>query len=93
MVLDLVARRLTHVVVQSKHRHDAGRLVPVGLVDPTAVAIGLSCTTTVFATLPTAEESEFLPEWNEYQGYRRDGPASASSASSWPSCRRPRSLC
>ena len=72
VVLDPVARSLTHVVVQPKHRHEAGRLVPVGLVDPTAAAIGLRCTTAVFAALPTAEESQFLPEWNEYQGYQRD---------------------
>ena len=70
VVLDPVARRLTHLVVEPKHRHEAGRLVPVGLVDPAAVAIGLRCTSTVFATLPTAEESQFLPEWHEYQGYR-----------------------
>jgi len=70
VVLDPVARRLTHLVVEPKHRHEAGRLVPVDLVDPTASAIGLRCTTKVFATLPTAEESQFLPEWNEYQGYR-----------------------
>ena len=70
VVLDPVARRLTHLVVEPKHRHEVGRLVPVDLVDPAAAAIGLHCTTAVFATLPTAEESQFLPEWNEHPGYR-----------------------
>ncbi len=61
VVVDPVARALTHLVVEPTHRQGAGRLVPIGLVDPTATDLRLRCTMPEFEALEDADETEFVP--------------------------------
>jgi len=61
VVVDPIARTLTHLVVEAKHRQGLGHLVPVDLVDSAAGGIQLSCTTAQFEALESAEETRFLP--------------------------------
>jgi sporulation protein YlmC with PRC-barrel domain len=72
VVMDPVARTVTHLVVEPKHRHDPGRLVPLGLVNATAGQIRLRCTLAEFENLEPAEERHFLPGSSEYPGYAQD---------------------
>jgi sporulation protein YlmC with PRC-barrel domain len=61
VVIDPVARALTHLVVEPAHGHGFGRLVPIELVDSAANEISLRATLAEFAALDEAEETEFLP--------------------------------
>jgi sporulation protein YlmC with PRC-barrel domain len=67
VVVDPVARALTHLVVEPRHGRGVGHLVPVDLVAATTEGIQLRCTRSEFAALPDAEETRFLPgargEW------------------------------
>jgi sporulation protein YlmC with PRC-barrel domain len=78
VVVNPVARAVTHLVVEPKHRPGLGRLVPLGLVDAAAEDIRLSCTMAEFDELDLAEETKFLPESSGYADY---GPAQVLS---WP---------
>ena len=71
MVLDPVARRLTHLVVDPGHGRGQERLVPLELVDTAAAdpgGIRLTCDGEGFEALDAAEETEFLPG-EEERGY------------------------
>jgi hypothetical protein len=72
VVVDPIARALTHLVVEPKHRQGQGRLVPMELVDVTADAIQLRCSSAEFDALEDAEETHFLPEVGEQMGYGAD---------------------
>ncbi len=78
VVIDPVARVLTHLVVEPKHRQGMGRLVPIDLVDATAEGIRLQCGRAEFDALENAEETHFLPEPDEGMGY------GAGQALAWP---------
>ncbi len=69
VVVDPVARTVTHLVVEPKHRLDVGRLVPLGLADATAGEIRLRCTLADFEKLDPAEETQLLPGTPGYPGY------------------------
>ncbi len=69
VIVDPVARAVTHLVVEPKHHYDRGRLVPLDLVDATAGEIRLRCTLAEFEELDPAEETEFLPGTPGYPGY------------------------
>jgi hypothetical protein len=69
VVVDPVARALTHLVVEPKHRQGLGRLVPIDLVDTTAAGTRLRCSAAEFDALEGAEETHFLPEAGEGTGY------------------------
>jgi sporulation protein YlmC with PRC-barrel domain len=69
VVLDPVARALTHLVVEPKHLEGLGRLVPVELVDVTSGVISLKCTTAEFNSLEQAEETHFLTGGDGQLGY------------------------
>jgi sporulation protein YlmC with PRC-barrel domain len=69
VVVDPVARTVTHLVVEPKHRLDVGRLVPLGLADATAGEVRLRCTLADFEKLDPAEETQFLPGTPGYPGY------------------------
>jgi hypothetical protein len=69
VVIDPVARALTHLVVE--HGRE-GRLVPVDLVASTAEEVRLSCTTAQFEQLEAAEETQFLPGGDGRWGYGQD---------------------
>ena len=61
VVVDPVARAVTHLVVEPKHDPGFGRLVPLDLVDATAAGIWLRCTMAEFDKLGPAEETKFIP--------------------------------
>jgi sporulation protein YlmC with PRC-barrel domain len=69
VVVEPVARTVTHLVVEPKHRLDVGRLVPLALADATAGEIRLRCTLADFEKLDPAEETQFLPGTPGYPGY------------------------
>ncbi len=60
VIVNPAAREVTHLVVDPKHRHGPGRLVPVDLVDTTTDQIRLRCTLTEFETLRPAQETEVV---------------------------------
>jgi hypothetical protein len=62
VVIDPVARALTHLVVEERHRVGNGRLVPIELVESSAAGeIRLRCTAAEFDTLDDAEDTQFFP--------------------------------
>ena len=69
VVVDPVARAVTHLVIGPKHRDGAARLVPLDLADATTGEIRLRCTLAEFAELDPAEETQFLPGTPGYPGY------------------------
>ena len=80
VVVDALARSLTHLVVEPKHRSGLGRLVPLDLVesDTEAEGVRLRCTLAEFDALPGAEETDFLPGGSGYEAYE------AHEAYYWP---------
>jgi len=78
VVLDPVARVLTHVVVEPNRRSGLGRLVPVDLVDETTDGVRLRCTLGEFNALEEAEETRFLADEGEQMGY------GAGDTLAWP---------
>jgi hypothetical protein len=64
VVIDPVARALTHLVVEPRHDSVRGRLVPVELVESNGPEIRLRATLSEFEALEPAEESEYLPPAN-----------------------------
>ncbi len=69
VVIDPVARTITHLVVEPKHWSGPGRLVPLDLIDATAGEIRLRCTLAEFDELDPAEETQFVPGTPGYPGY------------------------
>ncbi len=69
VVVDPVARTVTHLVVEPKHQRGAGRLVPLDLLDATATGIQLRCTLKAFGDLRQAEETEFVAPPGGFAGY------------------------
>jgi sporulation protein YlmC with PRC-barrel domain len=69
VVVNPVARTVTHLVVEPKHHGDYGRLVPLDLIDATTGEIRLRCTLADFEKLDPAEETQFLPGTPGYPGY------------------------
>jgi sporulation protein YlmC with PRC-barrel domain len=78
VVVDPVAQAVTHLVVEPKHQHGLGRLVPLDLVDATTGEVRLRCTLGEFEKLDHAEQTQFLSGSSGVAGY---GPGQALS---WP---------
>ena len=78
VVVDPVARAVTHLVIEPKHRRGLARLVPLALVDATAGEIRLRCTIAEFDRLDPAEETQFVPGSPGYAAYGPD------QVVSWP---------
>ena len=78
VIVDPVAVAITHLVVEPKHRHDTGHLVPIDLVASVADEIQLRCTTAEFEALEDAEETHFLPGADDRWGYE------SGQMLSWP---------
>jgi hypothetical protein len=75
VVVDPVARAVTHLVVEPAHRHGLGRLVPLGLVDVTTTAEArLRCTLAEFEKLGTAEDTHFAPQTSGFYQVRGYSP-------------------
>ncbi len=73
VVIDPVARTITHLVVESRHWLGEGRLVPVDLVaSADAKEIRLRCTTSDFDALEKAEETRFVPGASGQWGYQQE---------------------
>jgi hypothetical protein len=71
IIVDPVARAVTHLVVEPKHERKHGRLVPLRLVEAVPGGIRLRCTRAEFEELDPAEETQFLPAsgWPGSPGY------------------------
>lgn len=69
VVVDPVARAVTHLVVEPKNREGLARLVPLDLVDAAAGEIRLRCTLAAFEQLDSAEETQFIPGSSGYAAY------------------------
>lgn len=69
VIVDPVAQTLTHLVVDPEHERNRGRLVPLDLVDAAAGEIRLRCTKAEFEDLAPAEETQFIPATDPYDGY------------------------
>ena len=78
VVVDPVARAVTHLVVEPKQGRGLGRLVPLDLVEVTTGEVRLRCTAAEFDKLEAAEETQFLPGSSGYADY---GPGQVLS---WP---------
>ena len=79
VVVDPVAKALTHLVVEPGLRHGPSRLVPLDLVDGGGASeVRLSCTKAEFENLEPAEETKFVPRTTSY------GSFGAGDVLSWP---------
>ncbi len=78
VVVNPVARSVTHLVVEPRERTGLGRLVPLELVNTTGTEIRLRCTLDEFEKLESAEDTQFVP--GTY-GYGAFGPEQVVS---WP---------
>lgn len=78
VVVDPVARTVTHLVVEPTHRSGLGRLVPLDMVEAGGVEVRLRCTLDEFDALPHAEETDFLPGGSGQEAYQ------AYEAYYWP---------
>jgi sporulation protein YlmC with PRC-barrel domain len=81
VVVDPVARTLTHLVVEPKGRLGLARLVPVDLAGPAGAStheIRIRCTLADFARLDPAEDTQFIPGTRGYAAYGTD------QVLSWP---------
>ena len=70
VVVDPVARVVTHLIVEPRRGHEPARLVPLGLVDSAAGEIQLNCTSAEFDVLDPAEETRFITEGMDVPNYR-----------------------
>ena len=59
-IIDPVKQTVTHLVIEPKHGHEPGRLVPVDLIDSTTGGIRLRCTIAEFGNLEHAEETDLV---------------------------------
>jgi sporulation protein YlmC with PRC-barrel domain len=69
VIVNPVAQAVTHLVVDPEHQRNQGRLVPLDLVDAAAGEIRLRCTKAEFDDLAPAEETQFIPATDEFDGY------------------------
>jgi sporulation protein YlmC with PRC-barrel domain len=69
VVVDPVARVLTHLIVEPSHRPGTDRLVPIELIESAGSEIRLRCTMAEFEALEDAEETRFLPGASGTWGY------------------------
>jgi len=79
VVVDPVAKALTHLVVEPGFRQGPSRLVPLDLVGGGGAAeVRLSCTKAEFENLEPAEETKFVPRTTSF------GSFGAGDVLSWP---------
>jgi hypothetical protein len=74
VIIDPVARALTHLIVKPAHDGGFGQLVPVEIVESDGDPIRLKCTVAQFQGLDAGEERHFLPVDDPSTGYA-DGQA------------------
>ena len=81
VVVDPVARAVTHVVVEPRYHQAFDRLVPVDMVEVTADGISIGCSLADFEKLDPAEKTEFLPGLGRAGGF---GDYVPGQVLSWP---------
>lgn len=69
VVVDPIARKVTHLVVEPKHRQGLGKLVPLDLVESSSDEVNLACSLEQFGALPGAEETDYLAGSDDFMGY------------------------
>jgi len=69
VVVNPVARALTHLVVEPRFQQGNGRLVPIDLAQSAGTEIHLRCTLAEFHALEQAEETHFLDGGGGPMGY------------------------
>jgi sporulation protein YlmC with PRC-barrel domain len=69
VVVDPVAKALTHLVVEPGFLHGPSRLVPLDLVEVAPGAVRINCTKAEFEKLEPAEETRFVPGDAGYADY------------------------
>jgi sporulation protein YlmC with PRC-barrel domain len=69
VIVDPIAEKVTHLVVEPEHRQAPSRLVPLDVVDAGADGIQLRCTKAEFEKLELAEENQFIPATTGYESY------------------------
>lgn len=62
IIVNPVAREVTHLVVGQKRGNNTARLVPVDLVDAAAGQLRLRCSRAEFQALQPAQETEVVPD-------------------------------
>jgi sporulation protein YlmC with PRC-barrel domain len=82
VVIDPLAKKVTHLVVEPNHRQGLGRLVPLDLVRTSAASdsaapsdaeeVRLSCSLAEFQQLDSAEDTQFVPGTSGYAAYGPD---------------------
>jgi hypothetical protein len=92
IIVNPVAREVTHLAVDPRYRQGPGRLVPVDLVDATTGQIRLRCTLAEFRTLQPAQETESVPDLDP-TGHQHSSSNQVKSVLSaigpWPARRDP----
>jgi PRC-barrel domain len=78
VIVDPVARKLTHLIVDPHRHHGLGRLVPIESVESDGDPIQLSCTTAEFEQQDDAEETHFVRPSDEAWSY------AGGQAYAWP---------
>lgn len=78
VIVDPVARAITHLVVTPKHHGGLGRLVPVELVEVDGDQLRLNCSAAQFHELEESADIQVLPESSGVWGY---GPGQVFT---WP---------
>jgi len=78
VVVDPLAKTLTHLAVEPHGRLGLARLVPVEIAEPTGDRVRLHCTISEFDRLDSAEDTQFVAGTI---GYERYGPEQVLS---WP---------
>jgi sporulation protein YlmC with PRC-barrel domain len=69
VVVDPVARAITHLAVEPRHRRTGGHLVPIDFVASTGNEIRLKCTKAQFEKFEEADEAQFVPAASGQGGY------------------------
>ena len=71
VVLDPIARLVTHLIVEPRQGHGPGRLVPLELVGSAAGEIRLRCALAEFDSLDPAEQGRFIADIPDAPDYRQ----------------------
>jgi sporulation protein YlmC with PRC-barrel domain len=78
VVVDPLARTVTHLVVEPRHRLGMARLVPVDIAESTGDGVRLRCSTAEFERFDAAEETRFVAGMIDDENYEPE------QVLSWP---------
>ena len=69
VIIDPIAGKLSHLIIEPRRHHGLGKLVPVESVESDGNPIRLSCTTAAFEQFDDAEEAHFEQPTDASLGY------------------------